>query len=106
MSEASLHSPPVVLRAEDLTKRYRKRAVVQHASLQVEEGEIVGLLGPNGAGKTTTFYMIVGMIRPDSGEIYLGDDRITRQPMYRDRKSTRLNSSHVAISYAVLCLKR
>jgi len=72
-----------VLRAEDLTKRYRKRAVVQHASLQVEEGEIVGLLGPNGAGKTTTFYMIVGMIRPDSGEIYLGDDRITRQPMYR-----------------------
>lgn len=83
MSEASLHSPPVVLRAEDLIKRYRKRAVVQHASLQVEEGEIVGLLGPNGAGKTTTFYMIVGMIRPDSGEIYLGDDRITRQPMYR-----------------------
>ena len=83
MSDESPTNNPVVLRAVDLTKRYRKRAVVQHASLHVQEGEIVGLLGPNGAGKTTTFYMIVGMIRPDGGEIYLGDERITRKPMYR-----------------------
>jgi lipopolysaccharide export system ATP-binding protein len=76
-------SETLVLRAEGLTKRYKKRAVVQHVSLDVGQGEIVGLLGPNGAGKTTTFYMIVGMIRPDDGEIYLGSDAITQLPMFR-----------------------
>jgi lipopolysaccharide export system ATP-binding protein len=71
------------LRAEALTKRYRKRTVVQQVSLEVNQGEIVGLLGPNGAGKTTTFYMIVGLIRPNDGEIFLGDTRITHLPMYK-----------------------
>ncbi|MCS6789594.1 MAG: LPS export ABC transporter ATP-binding protein [Bacteroidia bacterium] len=71
------------LRAEGLVKVYGKRQVVQQVSLHLEPGEIVGLLGPNGAGKTTTFYMIVGFIRPDEGEIYLGEERITSLPMYR-----------------------
>ena len=74
---------PLTLRAEDLTKRYKKRAVVDDVSLHVREGEIVGLLGPNGAGKTTTFYMIVGMVRPNKGRIYLGEHDLTRVPMYQ-----------------------
>ena len=74
---------PLVLRAEGLTKRYKKREVVKEVHLHVQEGEIVGLLGPNGAGKTTTFYMIVGMVRPNAGRIYLGEHDITRLPMYR-----------------------
>lgn len=76
-------SDHLTLRAQHLTKRYKKRAVVQDVSLFVEQGEIVGLLGPNGAGKTTTFHMIVGMVRPNNGRILLGDDDITRLPMYR-----------------------
>jgi lipopolysaccharide export system ATP-binding protein len=64
-------------------KSYRKRQVVNNVSVKVEQGEIVGLLGPNGAGKTTTFYMTVGFIRPDAGRIYLDDEDITREPMYR-----------------------
>ena len=83
ISKIDKASAPLVLRAEGLTKRYKKRAVVQEASLHVREGEIVGLLGPNGAGKTTTFYMIVGMIRPNAGRIYLGQYDITRLPMYQ-----------------------
>ena len=77
--------PPtaLTLRAEGLTKRYKKREVVQDVHLHVREGEIVGLLGPNGAGKTTTFYMIVGMVRPNRGRIFLGEHDITRLPMYR-----------------------
>lgn len=71
------------LRAEGLQKIYGKRRVVEGVSLYLEPGEIVGLLGPNGAGKTTTFYMIVGFIRPDAGEIYLGEERLTALPMYR-----------------------
>ena len=74
---------PLVLRADGLTKRYKKRAVVDDVSLRVRQGEIVGLLGPNGAGKTTTFHMIVGMIRPNAGRIWLGGDDITRLPMYK-----------------------
>ncbi len=74
---------PLSLRGEGLTKRYKKRAVVDDASLHVREGEIVGLLGPNGAGKTTTFYMIVGMVRPNKGRVYLGEHDITRVPMYK-----------------------
>ena len=73
----------LTLRASGLTKRYRRRAVVQDVNLHVQQGEIVGLLGPNGAGKTTTFYMIVGMVRPYAGHIFLGDHDITRLPMYR-----------------------
>ena len=71
------------LRAEDLVKTYRGRTVVNHVSVEVEQGEIVGLLGPNGAGKTTSFYMIVGFVRPEMGRIYLENEDITRDPMYR-----------------------
>jgi len=67
----------------NLIKRYKTRAVVNEVSVQVEQGEIVGLLGPNGAGKTTTFYMIVGLIRPQGGRIFLDDTDITGYPMYR-----------------------
>ncbi|PSQ96174.1 MAG: LPS export ABC transporter ATP-binding protein [Bacteroidetes bacterium SW_9_63_38] len=74
---------PTTLAARHLTKRYDKRAVVDDVSLTVEQGEIVGLLGPNGAGKTTTFHMIVGMTRPNDGQILLGDHDITRLPMYK-----------------------
>ena len=74
---------PLTLRAEGLVKRYRRRTVVDDVSLSVEEGNCVGLLGPNGAGKTTSFYMIVGMVRPDAGRILLGEDDLTRTPMYQ-----------------------
>jgi lipopolysaccharide export system ATP-binding protein len=67
---------------QDLRKVYAGRAVVDKVSIEVRPGEIVGLLGPNGAGKTTTFYMVVGLTRPDSGEVYLGDDQIGSLPMY------------------------
>jgi len=71
------------LRGEGLTKIYRRRRVVDDVDISVEQGEIVGLLGPNGAGKTTTFYMIVGLIPPDEGRVYLDDDDLTGVPMYR-----------------------
>jgi len=71
------------LHTTDLVKRYKSRTVVNEVSVEVEQGEIVGLLGPNGAGKTTTFYMIVGLIRPNSGQIWLDNTEITRLPMYR-----------------------
>ncbi|HMN48695.1 MAG TPA: LPS export ABC transporter ATP-binding protein [Ignavibacteriaceae bacterium] len=71
------------LRSENLVKIYKKRAVVNKASVQVSKGEIVGLLGPNGAGKTTTFYMITGMIKPESGRVFLDDNNITKIPMYK-----------------------
>ncbi len=71
------------LRSEDLIKIYKKRTVVNRASISVSKGEIVGLLGPNGAGKTTTFYMIVGMIRPDGGKVFLDDLEITKEPMFK-----------------------
>ncbi|RMG58934.1 MAG: LPS export ABC transporter ATP-binding protein [Bacteroidetes bacterium] len=73
----------MLLRATHLVKKYKQRAVVNDVSLEVRQGEIVGLLGPNGAGKTTTFYMIVGLIRPNAGHIYLDDREITPLPMYR-----------------------
>ena len=71
------------LRAEGLIKRYRKRAVVNEATFEVAQGEIVGLLGPNGAGKTTSFHMVVGLERPDAGRILLGGEDISALPMYR-----------------------
>lgn len=73
----------LVLSARNLVKKYKKRTVVNGVSLDVAQGEIVGLLGPNGAGKTTTFYMIVGMIKPNKGQIFLGDLDITTVPMYK-----------------------
>jgi lipopolysaccharide export system ATP-binding protein len=71
------------LRSENLVKIYKKRTVVNKTSVQVSKGEIVGLLGPNGAGKTTTFYMITGMIKPESGKVFLDDTDITKVPMYK-----------------------
>ena len=71
------------LRAEDLVKKYKSRTVVKGVSVNVEQGEIVGLLGPNGAGKTTSFYMIVGLIKPNGGRIFLDDTEITTEPVYR-----------------------
>jgi lipopolysaccharide export system ATP-binding protein len=71
------------LQAENLVKQYKKRRVVNDMSLEVEQGEIVGLLGPNGAGKTTTFYMTVGLVKPDEGEVYLDDEKITGLAMYQ-----------------------
>lgn len=73
----------MVLRSENLVKKYKNRTVANQVSVQVAQGEIVGLLGPNGAGKTTSFYMIVGMVKPNSGKIFLDDLDITKEPMYR-----------------------
>ncbi|NND76886.1 MAG: LPS export ABC transporter ATP-binding protein [Flavobacteriales bacterium] len=71
------------LRAENIVKKYGKRVVVKGVSVEVNQGEIVGLLGPNGAGKTTSFYMIVGLVKPNDGEIYLDEKPITGLPMYK-----------------------
>lgn len=76
----------MILRGEHLVKKYGKRTVVNNVTVTVERGEIVGLLGPNGAGKTTTFYMIVGLIKPNSGKIFLDDENITGLPMYKRAK--------------------
>jgi len=73
----------MILKAEHLVKKYKQRTVVNDVSFHVEQGEIVGLLGPNGAGKTTSFYMIVGLIKPNEGKVYLEDHDITDDPMYR-----------------------
>ncbi len=73
----------MILRAENLVKIYKRRTVVNNISVEVSQGEIVGLLGPNGAGKTTTFYMIVGLIKPNDGKIFLDDENLTGLPMYR-----------------------
>ncbi|MFO7620252.1 MAG: LPS export ABC transporter ATP-binding protein [Bacteroidales bacterium] len=81
------------LYTDNLVKKYRKRTVVDHVSIEVEQGEIVGLLGPNGAGKTTSFYMIVGLIRPREGRIFLDDNEITDLPVY---KRARLGIGYLA----------
>lgn len=73
----------LILRTENLVKKYGKRTVVNHVSINLEQGEIVGLLGPNGAGKTTTFYMTVGLIVPNEGNIFLGNQNITKFPVYK-----------------------
>lgn len=80
------------LRADNLKKSYRRRTVVNGVSINVQPGEIVGLLGPNGAGKTTTFYMVVGLEEPDEGRVWLGDQEITRLPLY---KRARLGISYL-----------
>jgi len=76
----------LTLRGENLKKVYKKRTVVNHVSVNVKQGEVVGLLGPNGAGKTTTFYMIVGMITPNEGKVFLEDKEISDEPMYKRAK--------------------
>lgn len=73
----------MLLRAEHLIKKYKQRTVVNDVSVQVQQGEIVGLLGPNGAGKTTSFYMMVGLIKPNEGRIFLDEEEITALPMYQ-----------------------
>lgn len=84
MSELTAQkSKQLILRAEHLVKKYKKRTVVDDVTVSVGQGEIVGLLGPNGAGKSTTFYMIVGMIRPNEGKVFLDDKDITKLPMYK-----------------------
>jgi lipopolysaccharide export system ATP-binding protein len=82
-STNDIQSTELVLRSENLVKKYGKRTVVNHVSINVKQGEIVGLLGPNGAGKTTTFYMTVGLIVPNEGNIYIGEQNITGFPVYK-----------------------
>ncbi|MBL7984008.1 MAG: LPS export ABC transporter ATP-binding protein [Flavobacteriales bacterium] len=76
----------MMLRAENLEKHYKRRTVVGGVSVHVEQGEIVGLLGPNGAGKTTTFYMVTGLVKPNSGKVFLDTQEITGLPMYKRAK--------------------
>lgn len=73
----------MIIHTKDLVKSYRNRTVVNNVSVDVKQGEIVGLLGPNGAGKTTTFYMVVGLIKPDEGKVFLNEEDITKLPMYK-----------------------
>jgi lipopolysaccharide export system ATP-binding protein len=77
---------PVVIRTENLVKKYGNRTVVNQVSFEVSQGEIVGLLGPNGAGKTTSFYQVVGLVKPESGRVFLDERDITNLPMYRRAK--------------------
>lgn len=72
-----------LLKIQNISKSFKKRKVVDEVSFQVQSGQVVGLLGPNGAGKTTSFYMVVGLVNPDHGEIFLDDQDITNQPMYK-----------------------
>ncbi len=81
--EDSFKDGKMILRTENLVKKYGQRTVVNHVSINVSQGEIVGLLGPNGAGKTTTFYMTVGLITPNEGEIFINDLNITKYPVYK-----------------------
>ena len=83
VTEQPIAQEHLVLRTENLVKKYGKRTVVSHVSIDVKQGEIVGLLGPNGAGKTTTFYMAVGLIVPNEGQIFLGNQNITNFPVYK-----------------------
>lgn len=76
----------LAIHTKNLVKTYSGRAVVNHVSINVQQGEIVGLLGPNGAGKTTTFYQVVGLIKPDEGQVFLGEKNITKLPMYKRAK--------------------
>ncbi len=91
IDQAPLNQPEpeeeLVLRTENLVKRYRNRTVVDHVSIELHQGEIVGLLGPNGAGKTTTFYMTTGLVIPNEGHIFLGKTDITNYPVYRRAQS-------------------
>ncbi|MBO4719732.1 MAG: LPS export ABC transporter ATP-binding protein [Prevotella sp.] len=83
MEEMTTYNEHLVLRTEGLVKRYGKRTVVNDVSFNVKQGEIVGLLGPNGAGKTTSFYMTTGLIVPNGGHIYLGEEEVTSYPVYK-----------------------
>src|SRR5688572_17968387 len=80
---SSLADTALKISTSGLVKKYRKRTVVNNVSFEVNQGEIVGLLGPNGAGKTTSFYMVVGLVKPDEGSVYLNTQDITKLPMYK-----------------------
>lgn len=86
-NDMNMSEQELVLRTDNLVKRYRQRTVVDHVSIELRQGEIVGLLGPNGAGKTTTFYMTTGLVLPNEGRVYLGDTDITDFPVYRRAQS-------------------
>ena len=88
-----MDEPKMILRTEDLVKKYKARTVVNHVSINVQQGEIVGLLGPNGAGKTTTFYMTVGLVTHNQGRIFLDETEITDYPVY---KRARLGIGYLA----------
>ena len=88
-----MDEPKMILRTEDLVKKYKARTVVNHVSINVQQGEIVVLLGPNGAGKTTTFYMTVGLVTPNQGRIFLDETEITDYPVY---KRARLGIGYLA----------
>ena len=88
-----MDEPKMILHTEDLVKKYKARTVVNHVSINVQQGEIVGLLGPNGAGKTTTFYMTVGLVTPNQGRIFLDETEITDYPVY---KRARLGIGYLA----------
>ena len=92
-AENTTKDDKMVLRTDNLVKKYGQRTVVNHVSIDVTQGEIVGLLGPNGAGKTTTFYMTVGLITPNEGQIFLNDINITKYPVY---KRARLGIGYLA----------
>jgi lipopolysaccharide export system ATP-binding protein len=87
LQKSVMSNDEMVLRTEHLVKRYGKRTVVDNVSIEVRQGEIVGLLGPNGAGKTTTFYMVVGLVTPNAGKIFLNDIDITKYPVYKRAQS-------------------
>ena len=87
----------MILKASNLIKSYGGKSVVNDVSLNLKQGEIVGLLGPNGAGKTTSFYMIVGLIKPNSGSIYLDDKEITSFPMYCITRLDRCESRKITV---------
>jgi len=78
-----LRGMSIKIHTSELVKKYSGRTVVNHVSVEVNQGEIVGLLGPNGAGKTTSFYMVVGLIKPDEGEVFINEENITKLPMYK-----------------------
>ena len=86
-SSENSNGEPIVLRTENLIKRYGKRTVVNEVSFDVRQGEIVGLLGPNGAGKTTSFYMTTGLVESNGGKIFLGNEDITSYPVYKRAKA-------------------
>ena len=87
LQKSVMSNDEMVLRTEHSIKRYGKRTVVDDVSIEVRQGEIVGLLGPNGAGKTTTFYMVVGLVTPNAGKIFLNDIDITKYPVYKRAQS-------------------
>src|SRR5699024_11843661 len=95
-----------IIKTRNLMKIYGEQKSVDHLNITVNQGEIYGFLGRNGAGKTTTIRMLLGLIKPTFGQVEIFGENLFNNQKSIDRKSTRLNSSHVSISYAVFCLKK